>query len=53
MGLKDSEAALKARDEWEHLGNSTESYTIYDSNAKQQAKQEKFEDDLAKSKKGN
>lgn len=53
MGLKDGEAALKAREEWEHLGNSTESYTIYDSSAKQQAKQEKFEEDLAKSTKSN
>jgi hypothetical protein len=48
MGLKDGDAATKARDEWTNLGNSTESYTLYDSAAKQKAEQEKFESDLAK-----
>ncbi|MBI2510858.1 MAG: hypothetical protein HYV96_02665 [Opitutae bacterium] len=48
MGLKDGDAAMKARDEWRDLGNSTESYTLYDSAAKQKAEQEKFESDLAK-----
>ncbi len=48
MGLKDGDAAMKAREEWEHLGNSTESYTLYDSAAKQKAEQEKFESDLTK-----
>jgi hypothetical protein len=53
MGLKDGDAAMKAQEEWRNLGNSTESYTIYDSSAKARATQDKFEDDLAKSKKGN
>lgn len=53
MGLKDGEAAMKAQEEWSNLGNSTESYTLYDSSAKQRAKQDRFEDDLAKSTKGN
>lgn len=48
MGLKDSDAAMKAAEEWQNLGNSTESYTLYDSRAKQKAEQEKFESDLAK-----
>ncbi len=53
MGLKDGDAAMKAQEEWRNLGNSTESYTLYDSSAKARATQDKFEDDLAKSKKGN
>lgn len=48
MGLKDGDAAMKAREEWTHLGNSTESYTLYNSAAKQKAEQEKLESDLAK-----
>lgn len=48
MGLKDGDAAMKAREEWTNLGNSTESYTLYDSAAKQKAEQEKFEEDLGK-----
>lgn len=48
MGLKDGDASLKAREEWEHFGNTGESYTLYDSTAKPRAEQEKFESDLAK-----
>lgn len=48
MGLKSGDAAMKARSEWEHLGNATESYPLYNSAAKQKAEQEKFESDLAK-----
>lgn len=49
MGLKAGDAAMKAREEWEHLGNSADSYTLYDSAAKQRAEQAKFENDLAQS----
>lgn len=52
MGLKDGAAAMKAQEEWSNLGNSTESYTLYDSSAKARATRDKFEDDLAKSTKG-
>lgn len=48
MGLQPGEAAMKARSEWEHLGNPAESYALHDSRAAQQAKQERFESDLAK-----
>lgn len=51
MGLKDGEVATKARDEWRNLGGATESYTLYDSAAKQKAEREKFESNLANSKK--
>lgn len=53
MGLKKGDAAAKASQDWQNLGNSVESYTLYDSAAKQRADQAKFEDDLSKAKKGN
>lgn len=53
MGLKKGEAAMKASDDWQHLGNAVETYPLYDSAAKRRAEQDKFEDDLAKAKKTN
>lgn len=53
MGLTKDEARTKAQEEWDHLGNTTETYSLYDSTAKQKAKQDKFENDLAKTQKGN
>jgi len=53
MGLKKGDAATKALQDWQNLGNAVESYPLYDSAAKQRAEQAKFEDDLSKAKKTN
>lgn len=48
MGLKSSDARSKAREEANSLGYAGDTYTVYNSQAKQQAEQEKFESDFAK-----